>query len=130
MSQSSSVRPPGYPAVCPYLTCRNAPGLLDFITTVFDAELLERHDEEGVVAHAAVRLGDSVVEVSEAREEWPATPAALHVYVEDTDVVHGKAVAAGAETLFEPADMPYGERSGGVRDPWGNNWYIATFTGR
>jgi RNA polymerase sigma-70 factor (ECF subfamily) len=66
----------------------------------------------------------SVVELGDGGEAMPARPAAIHLYV--PDAVHARAVAAGAVTLYAPADMPYGDREAGVRDPSGNNWYIGT----
>jgi uncharacterized glyoxalase superfamily protein PhnB len=50
----------------------------------------------------------------------------LHLYVPDTDLVYGRALGAGAESLYAPVDQPYGDREAGVRDLAGNHWYIAT----
>ena len=114
-------------AVTPYLTVKDANALLSFLTRTFGAEELECHREAGAVVHAKVRIDDSVIEVSEATEQWPAMPCALHVYVPDCDAVHARAVEAGATVLHGPMDQPYGERSSALRDPAGNNWYIATY---
>ncbi len=54
--------------------------------------------------------------------------AALHIYVPDTDATYDKAIAAGAQSVFAPADMPYGERSASVQDRWGNRWWLATMS--
>ena len=119
--------PDGFTAVTPYLTVDGASRLIEFITRVFDAEEVARYEEDGKIRHATYRIGDAVIELSDSTKQWAPTPASLHVYVPDTDAVYGRALAAGATSLYEPADMFYGERSGGVRDPLGNNWYIATF---
>jgi len=120
--------PEGFHTVTPYLSVRGAEQLLEFLTGVFDArEVVRTHRPDGGIAHAAVRIGDSMVELSEAAGEWTPTPCALHIYVEDTDAVYRRALDAGATSLYEPVDHFYGERSGGVRDHAGNNWYIATF---
>src|SRR5690606_24392068 len=83
--------------------------------------------EDGRIQHAALRIQGAVIELSDGNKDWPPIPAALHIYVPDTDAAYAKALEAGATSLFEPADMYYGERSGGVRDAAGNHWYIATF---
>jgi len=115
--------------VTPYLTVKDAARLMQFLSEAFDAEECYRTTApEGGIMHAQMRIGDSMIELSDSNEQWPAMPAALHVYVADTDAVFASALRAGASALFDPTDMPYGERSGGVRDPVGNNWYIATRT--
>lgn len=130
MTEANSHRPPGYPAVCPYLTVSGAAALLEFLGSVYEAEVIECHRESERIVHAAVRIDDSVIEVSEATDPWPATPAGLHIYVADTDAAYERATAAGAESLYAPTDMPYGERSAGVRDAFGNQWYLATYAGK
>jgi len=123
--------PEGMTSVTPYLIVDGAPDLIDFLETAFDAEVLDRTDgDDGAIRHASVRLAGSIVEISDARDEWPARPGSIHLYVEDCDAAYRRAIEAGATSLFEVADMFYGERSGGVVDPQGNHWYIATHTGR
>lgn len=121
--------PDGYTEVTPYLTVVNAHGLLQFLVTVFDAQAIRKVElPDGTLKHAAVKIsGGAPVELSEASEEWPPTPSAIHIYVPDADATHAKAVEAGAKVLMEPQDMDYGERSSAVKDPFGNCWYIATF---
>jgi PhnB protein len=127
MTRATHHVPPGLTAVTPYLIVENAAGLLDFLERAFGAEILGRFEHpDGRIAHAKVRLGDACVELADARPEWPARPGSLHYYVPDTDAAFARALAAGATSLYEPADMDYGERSGGVEDPCGNHWYIAT----
>ena len=81
--------------------------------------------------HREVRIGDSMIMIGEGSAEAVSfrTSAELHIYVDDADVVFRRALAAGATSLGEPADRPYGERSGFVRDPFGNYWFIATHLG-
>lgn len=125
-------KPEGYRSVTPYLIVNGADRLIDFLREVFDAELLERHtDENGIVRHAACRVGDSIVELGGgSNDQFPPMRNALHVYVEDADAVYARALKAGAHSLYPPQDHDYGERSGGVEDPFGNHWYIATWTGK
>ena len=121
--------PGGFHTVTPYLTVKDAARLMQFLQEAFEAEESYRATApEGGIMHAQMRIGDSMIELSDSNEQWPPMTAALHIYVPDTDAVFARAVRAGATPLFEPADMAYGERSGGVRDPVGNNWYIATRT--
>jgi uncharacterized glyoxalase superfamily protein PhnB len=79
--------------------------------------------------HAEVRIGDSMIELGDGNEQYPARPASIHVYVPDTDAVYRRALDAGATSLHAVEEMPYGERSGSVKDPFGNHWYIATHHG-
>lgn len=120
----------GFTTVTPYVRMREA-GLLDFLTTVFDAkETFSLTGSAGGV-HREVRVGDSMLMIGEGGVEGtlPFAPAAFHVYVPDVDAAFQRAIAAGATSLGDPADRPYGERAGFVRDAFGNQWYIATAFG-
>ncbi|MBK5295018.1 MAG: VOC family protein [Acidobacteriia bacterium] len=103
----------------PYLYPESARGLIAFLEKAFGAEGLGVYEHEGRVMHA-VRLGDSLVEMGEGP---PFGPQALSLYVEDPDAMYERALAAGATSLWEPKDQPYGERTAGVRDPFGNQWF-------
>lgn len=116
----------GFGAMRPYLY-----GHLDlpeFVKLAFGAVELERvGDDKGF--HVESRIGDSVV-VMETGEFPPTatpTPASIYVYVEDVDAVYKRALECGAAPLAEPEDKPYEERSAGVRDTFGNIWWISTF---
>lgn len=119
--------PEGYHTVTPYLLVSDADALLAFIEKAFGGETRSRHtDDRGRVMHAEARIGDSILMLGESNEEWAPTRAMLHVYVEDVDRVFRRAVEAGATAIREPEDMPYGDRSGGLDDPWGTRWWLAT----
>lgn len=121
--------PEGFHTVTPYLVVRNVSGLITFVERAFGAELLMRHEApDGGVMHCEFRIGDSIVEAGEASPEWPERPASLHLYVPDADAAYQAAIDAGGESIHPPQDMFYGERSGAVRDPSGNQWFIATRT--
>ncbi|WP_372631055.1 VOC family protein [Cohnella sp.] len=127
---SNRYAPRGYQNVTPYFTVADADKQIEFLEGVFGAEVLNRSErEDGTVGHAEVKIGESVVELSAGSDRFPPRANTLHVFVPDTDDCYARALAAGAASLYEPADMPYGERSAGVEDPQGNHWYIATFTG-
>ena len=124
---SAANRPAGFSAVTPYLIVPAADRVLRFLARAFGAEERSRTTRpDGTLAHAEVWIGGAVIEVAEARAEWPAAPAALHLYVDDSDAVYARALEAGGTSLYEPMDQPYGDRDAGVRDPGGTQWFIAT----
>jgi PhnB protein len=119
--------PEGYHTVTPYLVVKGAAQLIDFLKQAFDAEEIQRMAlPDGTISHAEVRIGDSVVMLGEAQGEYPSMPAMLHLYVEDVDTVYQRVLGAGATSLREPVNEFYGDRIGGVRDSFGNQWWIAT----
>jgi len=119
--------PGGFHTVTPYLLVEGADTLIEFIEKAFDAKNIEKHTlPDGSIMHAQVTIGDSIIMLSEARGEFKAMPAMLHLYVTDVDATHKQAIQAGGTSLREPADQFYGDRSGGVLDPCGNQWWIAT----
>ena len=119
--------PEGYNTVTPYLVIEGADEVLEFVKQAFGAEERFRMDrEDGTIGHAEVTIGDSVVMLAEAGGEWTSMPGGLHLYVEDCDATYARALEAGAESVREPEDQFYGDRSGGVRDRAGNLWWITT----
>jgi uncharacterized glyoxalase superfamily protein PhnB len=119
--------PDGRGHIIPILTVNGAAKFIDFLKQAFGAEEQERYaDPNGIVMHAELRLRDSVIMTSDVNDEFPATEARLQLYVEDVDAMYKRALAAGATSLREPADQFYGDRSAGVRDAFGNQWWLAT----
>ena len=119
--------PEGYRTVTPYLTVHGLLKLLEFVEKAFAATIIHKMSRPGVgVSHAEFRIGDSMVMAGEASEKWTPRPGTIYLYVPDTDAVFKKAVAAGGQAIMEPTDMFYGDRQGGVEDPCGNYWWIAT----
>ena len=118
--------PNGFTSVTPYFIVNDAKVFSKFLVAAFDAEIVDEHIEEGVFRHGAYRIFGSMIEVSEGAETYRARPISIHLYVPDCDAVFAKAISAGGKSVYEIADMPYGERSGGVEDPCGNSWWIAT----
>jgi PhnB protein len=84
------------------------------------------HAEDGRVAHAEVRIGDSLLMLGAATTEYPAFPAMVCVYLDDVDSAYAAALAAGATSLRPPEDQVYGDRSAGVLDAEGNQWWLTT----
>ncbi len=119
--------PDGYHAVSPYLVVRSAARLIDFTREVFGAREKERIARpDGTIMHAEVIIGDSVVMIGEPASDAEASPAMLYVYLEDVDAAYQRALAARATELQPPKDQLYGDRTAGVRDPFGNRWWMAT----
>jgi len=119
--------PKGLHSVNPYLHPLRAEPVISFLKRAFGAEEIAKYaSPDGVVHHAEIRVGDSVVEMGEAHGKYESMPAMFYLYVPNVDAVYRQAVAAGATSLQEPADQPYGDRSAGVEDAFGNKWYIAT----
>ena len=116
----SDFTPEGWHAVTPRIVAHDAGRLIEFLKQVFGAEGDYRPDRPSVIT-----IGDSMVMVSDAGIR-NAMSAFLYVYVDDTDGTYQRALEAGARSLEEPADMPYGDRRGMVEDEWGNTWQIAT----
>lgn len=116
-----------HPTVQPYLHVREAAKMIPFLEQAFGAKAEGVHEwPGGAVAHATVLIGDGQIEIDEAFRANRQSPCHLHVYVPDTDAVYKQALRAGATSIEAPNDKPYGDRSAGVRDAWGNSWFIAT----
>src|SRR5688572_16491223 len=115
-------KPEGFGTVTPYMIVDGAAQWIDFVKAAFGAEELSRHEGDGGIMHAHLRISDSMIEVSDANDRWPAVRCALHLYVENAASVYQKAVAAGASSLYEPSQKPYGDLEGGITDKWGNHW--------
>jgi PhnB protein len=120
-------KPNGYHTVTPYLVVDGAARLIEFLEEIFDAEQVERLAAPGDrIGHAQVRIGDSLIMLSDSYAEHEPLEAMLYVYVDDVDATYQRALAAGALSIRAPVDEFYGDRSGGVKDPWGNQWWIVT----
>jgi len=126
MSKQAHIRH-GIGSVRPYLYGRL--DLPDLLRQAFGAEELERLPAGGNGFHIETKIGDSMV-VLEVGDPPPpgGTSASIYVYVEDVDAAYKSAIAAGATSVAEPSDKPYQERGAGIKDSYGNIWYIATFT--
>ncbi len=125
--QATQHKPEGLRTVTPFLHPRGAPRMIDFLERAFGAEEKSRaQTPDGVIHHATVMIGDSMIEMGEARGEWQPMATTFYVYVDDVDALYRRAVAAGATSQSEPADQPHGDRVAGVTDPFDNVWYIAT----
>jgi uncharacterized glyoxalase superfamily protein PhnB len=114
-------QPDGWHTVTPRIFTQNVAGLVGFLRSVFDAT-----GELRSGAPCEIRIGDSLVMISDGGGIRAALPAFLYVYVEDTDATYRRAIDAGARSVEAPTDTPYGDRRATVEDRWGNSWQIAT----
>src|SRR5438552_7565703 len=109
------------------LALPDAARFIDFAKRAFNGREIVRYDSaEGKVMHAKIGIGDSALGVGEANDRWHSKPTMIYVYVQDCDAVYRQALRAGAKSILEPKDQPYGDRQGGLEDEWGNQWFIAT----
>lgn len=125
--------PEGYPSVMPYLHYEDSSAALEFLVRAFGfTEKVRMTDDQGRVTHAEVQIGDGVVMLGTPPGDYE-NPAKLgsktqsvYVYVDDVDAHCERAKEAGAKIVSEPEDKFYGDRSYGVADPEGHEWYFAT----
>ena len=118
--------PEGFSTLTPYIFVKDARAFMQFLVAAFSALEVEcTLGEDGRVANAQLKIGDSMVMISEASEQYPAMPSAWYLYVENAEEAMQAAMACGAKLEMEVADMPYGDRQGGVVDPFGNIWWIS-----
>lgn len=119
--------PEGYHTIIPYFTVSDADLLIEFLIEAFGGEILvtNRYDS-GRIQHARVRIGDSVIMLNESNDEYPANVSQMHLYVDDVESVFVKALSVGAVAIMEPNKRPHGDCMGGIKDPCGNVWWIAT----
>src|SRR5882762_6234268 len=123
--------PEGLRSVQPYLHLRGADKMIPFMETAFGAECIGLHKSpEGIVHHATIRIGNATLEIDEAHGEFQPMPCHLHVYVPDADAAFARALQVGATSIDEPRNVPYGDRAAGVKDAWGNSWFIASYLGQ
>ncbi|HTT61187.1 MAG TPA: VOC family protein [Bryobacteraceae bacterium] len=128
-------KPEGYHTITPYLMIRGAAEAIEFYKKAFNAtELMRETDAEGRVRHAEIRIGDSQVMITDEAPQFPelrsvqafgGSPMNMFLYVDDADAVAKQALGAGAKLIMEVQDKSYG-RSGGVKDPYGLDWWICS----
>jgi PhnB protein len=124
---AATYKPDGYSTVSPYLVATDAARSIEFMVTVLGGVELRRFpNEDGKLMHAEVRIGDTVVMLGDSAPQWPPTQAQVHVYVPDVDATYKQALAAGATSVQEPVKKADEDKRGGVKDPGGTTWWLAT----
>ena len=125
--KDSGYKSEGAPAIQPYLHPLRAEPVIQFLKRAFGAEELGRYTApDGVIPHTTIRIGDSQLEMGEAHGPYQPMKSMFYLYVPNVDDVYRTALAAGAKSMKEPAEQPYGDRVGAVTDIFGNQWWIAT----
>jgi PhnB protein len=129
--------PEGYHTATPYLIVNGAARAIEFYKKAFGAtELMRMPGPDGKIGHAEIRIGDSPIMLADESPQMGArspqsfggSPVSILLYVEDVDTIFNQAVNAGAKVQKPVADQFYGDRMGGVEDPFGHVWYVATHT--
>jgi PhnB protein len=119
--------PDGFHAITPYLFARDASRLIEFISAAFGGEVISRKDRpDGSIMHAEMQVGDSMLMLADASTEFGPMPTSIYLYVTISDTVYRTALNCGGTSVFPIMTLPSGERYGGVKDPCGNIWWIAT----
>ncbi len=118
--------PEGFGTITPYLFVNGADAFSKFVVRAFGGiETGRTTRPNGVIANIQMEIGTSMIMVSEASDQYPAMQAAYYIYVEDADSTMNQAILAGGVLEMDVADMPYDDRQGGVKDPFGNIWWIS-----
>ena len=126
--------PEGYHSLTPYLVCKDAAKAIDFYTRAFGAqELMRMPGPHGRIMHAEVKIGDSMLMLSDENPDRGAVAptgsgrsSSLMFYTADVDAVFKRAIDLGATSVETPTDMFWGDRMGNLKDPFGHQWAIAT----
>jgi len=118
--------PDGFGTVTPYFFVDDADGFVEFLKAAFGGQELGRSKRaDGKIANSQNLIGTSIVMVSEASEKYKSMRSAYYLYVEDVDASMARAIENGAVLEMKVDDMPYGDRQGGVTDPYGNIWWLS-----
>jgi PhnB protein len=127
--------PDSYRRVTPYLIVNGAADAIDFYKKIYGAtEIMRMPGPDGKIGHAELKIGDSVIMLADENVEmghkgprtFGGSPVSLLLYVEDVDRVVKNAVGAGSKLVRRVAEQFYGDRTGGIVDPFGHEWYVAT----
>jgi uncharacterized glyoxalase superfamily protein PhnB len=119
--------PTGFHTITPYLMAKEGAKLIDFLKAALGAQIKHiSKSPDGLIMHATLQIGDSMLMLSDARGDWPAQPTGMYLYVPDVDQWYQRAMTAGAESINAPRNEFYGDRMAGIKDPSGNTWWFAT----
>lgn len=119
--------PNGYHSVTPFIATDRPKELIDFLCSAFQGTVADMmKSDDSVIRHATVKIGDSLIMISNGLELYGPAPMVLHLYVENVDATYERALKHGAKSLQAPHDEFYGDRRSGVEDKWGNKWWLAT----
>lgn len=118
--------PDGFHSVTPFFMSKDVDGLTRFLEQAFDAKVTHSlKQKDNKTMHAQVLIGNSMILIGDSMGK-DAQPMNIYIYTKDADAMYKKAVAAGGESIQQPADQFYGDRNGGIKDKFGNTWWVAT----
>ncbi|WP_248920242.1 VOC family protein [Pseudomonas entomophila] len=128
--------PEGQHSITPYLGIEGAAKAIEFYKKAFNAvEMFRLEGPDGRIGHAELKIGDSSLMLADpcnmpdslkATQSIKDPAVGLHLYVKDCDKIYAQAIAAGAKQVTELKDQFYGDRSGALKDPFGNVWFVST----
>jgi len=119
--------PEGFHAITPYLFAHGASRLIEFISAAFEGELIfQQKRPDGAIMHATMRIGDSMLMLADPTPEFGTMPTSIYLYVADCDAVYHRALSSNGVSVFPMMTLPSGQRYGGIKDPCGNIWWVAT----
>jgi PhnB protein len=117
--------PDGYTTVTPWIILKDVDSFIEFLKDALGAEELGRVlNEDGTIGHAEVKIGDAIAMMFDSAVGWPETPQFLRLYVEDSQAVYDRMIAAGCRPVTQLTEMAWGDKVGRVADPWGNLWWL------
>ena len=117
----------GFHAITPYLFAQGASRLIEFISAAFEGELIfQQKRPDGAIMHATMQIGDSMLMLADPTPEFGPMPTSIYLYVTDCDAVYHRALSSGGVPVFAMMTLPSGQRYGGIKDPCGNIWWVAT----
>jgi PhnB protein len=127
MEHKINTVPDNYTSVTPWLISPSSAKLIEFLQAAFDAEEIPNSritNEEGIIIHVVVKIGNALVMLFDAREGWAPTPGFLNLYVEDVEKTYQKSIALGATSVTDITALYFGEKVCRILDPFGNLWWI------
>jgi PhnB protein len=122
-----NIVPDHYATVTPWIISSSSAKLIEFLKVAFDAEEIPHSritNEEGVIIHVVVKIGDALIMLFDSREGWPPTPSFLNLYVQDVEDVYQKSIMLGAKSVTDITALWFGEKVCRILDPLGNLWWI------
>lgn len=119
--------PEGYTSLTPWIVSANTAAQIEFLQKAFNAIEIPNSritNDEGIIIHAVVRIGNAMVMLFDTRKGWGPTPALLNLYVEDVENTFQQAIQCGATPVTEITQLWFGEKVGRILDPLGNLWWL------
>lgn len=127
MENKVKIVPDNYTSVTPWIISPSSARLIEFLKAAFEAEEIPNSrikNEDGIIIHVVVKIGNAMVMLFDSREGWAPTPVFLNLYVEDIEKVYQKSLQLGATSVTDITTLYFGEKVCRILDPFGNLWWI------